>query len=74
MIPIKKTSTSFLCPTVFLILQEVQLLIPLFTFFQLYFVVSRNSEVYNSARSLFFLFLITLMSGCLIDIIIIIIK
>ena len=37
---------------------KVQVLILLFTFFQLYFVVSRNSKVYNSANSLFLLFLI----------------
>ena len=55
-------SPSFLCSTIFLFPSKVLVFIFLFTFFQFYSKVSRDSKVYNSAKSLFFLFLLLIIT------------
>ena len=47
---------------------KIEILIVLFTFFQIYSVVSRDSKIYNFASCLFFFFLITMKSGLLAEI------
>ena len=45
---------TFIFRNFFCSLDKVEVLIPLFTFFRFYSVVHRNSKVYNSGSSLFF--------------------
>ena len=54
---------TFIFPSLFNSLAKVELLIPLFTFFQFYSVFHQDSKVHNSASSLFFFLLIIIRSG-----------
>ena len=60
---------TFMFHSFFLFPNKVQVLILLFIFFQFYSVVSRDSQVHNSASSLFFsFFFIIIRSGLLAEI------
>ena len=64
---------TFMFHSFFQIPSKIEVLILLFTFFQFYFVVCRDSRVHNFANSLFFLFfffflLIIIRSGLLAEI------
>ena len=52
---------TFVFHSFFQVLSKVELLIPLFTFFQFYSVVRRNSKVHTSASPLFLLIIIIII-------------